>query len=464
MCGGGDIFFILRDSCLPTQLGSFKPIFQAMNKTAKKRRTIKLLLLMGIVMAGLSITLGMMNSSIAQRKNYKAFAMEFASAHEWVSFGIAHEHYKDGAELWKRHSRVILHYDKENPGILVEYLSEDGKRVRESFWMDKDKFVGIDHDSQEIVQYADKKLFWDDYRCFGFWEFIPNTFFYLGYYLHPMRKKLGGGLMTFLVTNVKGQESVVVKGEPYNGFHGTSRTMYSYDPKSDKRVPIYDKVFWFVNEKTKALDSVFSLRYPLEYENRKEFVSVRNMSFPNRQHYIDSVFNLDKLQYKNYSFHDSKNPPLSRSYSGNKNATDDLLNYTIEKLGGGKTSIAENDGWILLNFWSVNCPPCVAHLKEMGHEKESSGDYLLESKGVKILAINHRSDNVELIRSIAEKTNTSPIVFYAKGMGGVINIPALGYYYLISPDRQIVYETYNLGDYSELLEAKANYEKQRQNQ
>ena len=79
------------------------------------------------------------------------------------------------------------------------------------------------------------------------------------------------------------------------------------------------------------------------------------------------------------------------------------------------------------------------------------------------MAINHRSDNVELIRSIAEKTNTGDIIYYAKGMGGVINIPALGYYYLISPDKQIVYETSDLGDYSELLEAKANYEKQHKN-
>ena len=47
-------------------------------------------------------------------------------------------------------------------------------------------------------------------------------------------------------------------------------------------------------------------------------------------------------------------------------------------------------------------------------------------------------------------------------MGGVISIPSLGYYYLISPDRQIVYETSDLGDYSELLEAKANYEMQHQ--
>ena len=84
-----------------------------MKKTGKKRqRIIKLLLLIVIVMAGLSITLSsMINPQKAQRKNYEAFAAKFASAHEWVSFEIAHEHHKDGAELWKRYSRVILHYD-----------------------------------------------------------------------------------------------------------------------------------------------------------------------------------------------------------------------------------------------------------------------------------------------------------------------------------------------------------------
>lgn len=132
---------------------------------------------------------------------------------------------------------------RNNPVIYCEHLSEDGERVRESFCMDKDKFVKIDHDSQEIVQYANKKLFWDDYHSYGFAEFIPNIFFYLGYYLHPMRKKLGGGLMTFLVTNVKGQESVVVKGVPYNGFHGTSRIMYSMTQNQTSECPFMTRFF-----------------------------------------------------------------------------------------------------------------------------------------------------------------------------------------------------------------------------
>lgn len=395
----------------------------------------------------------------AQKQHYQTMAKDLASTHEWVSFEMVTEMQKDDSTLWTRHENMVLHYDGKNPVIFTEWIGEDG-RINKSNWMDKDKYIRIDHTSQEITKYDNKKVFWDDYHSYGTTEFIPQTFNYLSYYLIPMRKQMGGGMMVFLVNDVKSEEPVVVKGESYTRFHGTSSTASAYDPKTEKRVPVYDEVDWFVNDATGALDSVFSVQYPLDFENRKKCISLRNIDFSSKQHYIDSVFDLDNSRYGKYSRHDSKNPPLSRAYSSNKSMTDDLLNYPLTKLDGGTTSIAENDGWLLLNFWSINCQPCVAHLKEMGQEKQTTGDYYLESQGVKILAINHSSNNEDLIRSIAEKTNTREIVYHANGMGSVINIPMLGYYYLVSPDKQIVYETYNLGDYSELLEAKANYEKQ----
>ena len=64
---------------------------------------------------------------------------------------------------------------------------------------------------------------------------------------------------------------------------------------------------------------------------------------------------------------------------------------------------------------------------------------------------------------MAIKTNTTDITYCAQGLMPLLTIPYLGYYYLVSPDKQIVYETSDLGDYNELLEAKANYEKQYQN-
>ena len=64
---------------------------------------------------------------------------------------------------------------------------------------------------------------------------------------------------------------------------------------------------------------------------------------------------------------------------------------------------------------------------------------------------------------MGEKTNTSDIMYSAKYINGVISIPYLGYYYLVSPEKTIVWHSDSLGDYSELLKAKANYEKQHKN-
>ncbi len=395
-----------------------------------------------------------------QNQHYQAMAKDLASSHEWVSFKLVTEMQKNDSTLWIRHDNVVLHYERKTPAIFTEWIGEDGS-INQSNWMDKDKYIKVDHTSQEISRYDNKKVFWDDYHCYGTTEFVPDNFYYLSYYLIPMQKQMGGGMMAFLVNDVKSEESVVIKGDPYIRFHGTSSTASAYDPKTEKRVPVYNEVDWFVNDATGALDSVFSVQYPLDFENRKEVISIRNIDFSSKQQYIDSVFDLNNPRYDKYSRHDSKNPPLSIAYSSNKSMTDELLNYPFTKLDGRTTSIAENKDWLLLNFWSINCQPCVAHLQEMGQEKDSLGNYYLESQGVEILAINHSSNNEDLIRSIAEKTNTRDIVYHANGMGGVINIPMLGYYYLISPDKQIVFETYHLGDYSELLEAKANYEKQK---
>lgn len=406
----------------------------------------------------IALTVGCVSCTNAQKRDFQSRAKDLASAHEWVSFELVTEMQKDDSTLWISRENVVLHYDGKNPVIFSEWMGEDGGGRSE--WMDKDKFIKVDHDSQEITRYDNKKVFWDDYHSYGTTEFIPHIFHYLSYYLFPMRKQMGNGMMVFLVKEVKSQESVVVKGNSYTRFHGTSSTASAYDPKTGKRVLVYNEVDWFVNDTTGVLDSVFSVQYPLDFENRKEYISLRNIDFSDKRNYIETVFDLDSPRYDKYSRHNSDNPPLSKAYSSNKSMTDDLLNYPLRKLDGSETTIAQTNGWLLLNFWSINCQPCVAHLKEMGQEKDSLGNYYLETQGVKVLAINHRSNNVELIRSIAEKTNTFEIVYYANGMGGVIDIPMLGYYYLVSPDKQIVYETYNLGDYSELLEGKANYEKQ----
>ena len=58
---------------------------------------------------------------------------------------------------------------------------------------------------------------------------------------------------------------------------------------------------------------------------------------------------------------------------------------------------------------------------------------------------------MEIIAKRASKTKSEDIMYSGKGIGTTINIPTLGYYYLVSPDKEIVYETGDLGDYSEII-------------
>ena len=87
----------------------------------------------------------------------------------------------------------------------------------------------------------------------------------------------------------------------------------------------------------------------------------------------------------------------------------------------------------------------------MAAEKDSLGYRILENEGIKILAIEHNSNNMEIISKRAHKTKSEDIMYSGKGIGITINIPTLGYYYLVSPNKEIVYETGDLGDYSEIL-------------
>ncbi len=395
----------------------------------------------------------------AQNKELPNIAYE----HPWVSFDYFTEMKLDGKKLWMRHSRAILHYDEENPVIFLEnYDPNNDDRVSVSYWMDKDKYIWINHDLYEIASFKNKHVIWDDYSFFGTTEFIPAYFYHLYYYLAPMRKKIPVKQST--IHKVKSHEFVTIHNTPYNKYHVKSTSItFSYN-SFNQRVKVSDEADWFINAETNIMDSVYCVQYPLDYENRKTIIRIKNVDFSNQQHYIDSVFNFDNVCYRNYGRYDNKNRPPSRSFSENNKVTAAVLDFPLIDLAGASKMIREQEGWVLLNFWNYNCPPCIEHLKGMGHEKDSLGQYFLEGKDVKILAINYTSNNFELMGVVGEKTGTSELLYSAVGMGSVIRIPSMGYYYLVSPDRQIVYETGNLGDYSELLEAKANYEKQHQNE
>lgn len=188
---------------------------------------------------------------------------------------------------------------------------------------------------------------------------------------------------------------------------------------------------------------------------------VKNINFEDKENFFDSIFDFEADRYSRFSFRDEYS--MFGSSSSIDTATEALLKFPIVSLDNDTTCLYDKDGFVLLNFWGIGCPPCMKNLQRYKQQTDSLGYRILEKEGVTIMAINYQSNNMEKLGELADKTSTRDIMYSAKEMQSLIKLDYIGYYYLLSPDKKLIYETSNLGDYSELLKAKETWEKQHPN-
>lgn len=392
-------------------------------------------------------------------KEFKRAAKEMAEKHEWLSFDVYRQNFRNDTLNWSTEYNVILHYDKKNPAIYVKCKDPYDDVYREEYLLTKHKSERIEHNNNNIIVFKNKHVFWDYYHSFSTMDDLSAYFMNIGYFLYPTQSKIKS---KFCIPGmVVSKEVVDINGQSYSKYH-------TLDPFVTTEFKIfYDRTHTFINNTTGLIDSVYCFstsklhndkvltegpEYVDEYGNIfRNYYKIDNYNFDSKQHIFDSVFDLTDARYNDYSRYDEKTFYQYRPYSQNKTANDDLLDYPLVNLQGDTTSIREQEGWVLLNFWTTGCGPCIEHLKEYAHEIDSLGYRVLEKEGIKILAIEHKSDDMELIAKRARLTNSKDIMYSGKGIGATINLPALGYYYLISPNKEIVYETGDLGDYSEII-------------
>lgn len=367
---------------------------------------------------------------------------------EWLSFDMRWEQYSRGELLWSMHHHVILHYGNNQDMVFI-----DDPFHYKYFKITKSSANTIDCGENKIVTY--KRKFGGRYTDTGVFQHLGYYNEYLWYYMMPFRNRF---VLPSAFT-LKEYKDLCNGNDSIREYIGHGAT--GYITTDSIRRKMTHEVYSYVNNNSKVLDSVRINNIVDSQIHSQRIIRISNLCYDNRQQYVDSIFNLSSPKYAKFSHHDEKNP--ESPWTDNHDITEEVLCFPLVKLNGDTVTLAENDGWVLLNAWSINCGPCIENLQNYGHEKDSLGYRVLEHEGIKIMAVNPSSDNMELIRNIGEKTGTAALMYSGKGLSGVIDLPYLGYYYLISPDKQIVYETSDLGDYSELLEAKANYEKQHQN-
>ncbi|MBQ8223696.1 MAG: hypothetical protein IJZ87_10225 [Bacteroidales bacterium] len=357
-------------------------------------------------------------------KQYKRQAVTFADSHEWVSFKYRIVHYFNDSLYWDIVTDVIIKYDDDNSMVFIND-DNDYMLVAEKYYkrIDKNKYNIYDIKKNR----KDKNKTYQQLATIGK---IHKYFQYSPFFMKPIDFAYSWALWHSFYS----VDTVEMNNVSYNKYR--SKTM-GFDCNVES----------YINNGTNFLDSIY-----MEW-NGDDFIVLENLTFydvsyENRQGYIDSIFNFNNTEYSSYSRYDEFTMPLMTL---SNQMSQGLLDYPLVNLDGDTTFIREQEGWILLNLWTTNCGPCLQHLKEYSHEKDSLGYRILENEGIKILAIEHRSSNLEHIRQIVSKYNSEDITYSAKDIGIVVNIPTLGYYYLVSPNKEIVYETGDLGDYEEIL-------------
>ena len=225
----------------------------------------------------------------------------------------------------------------------------------------------------------------------------------------------------------------------------------------------YQDINFWLNRNNHLLDSVVAIDYltsPDEFQTKITY-RVLATTFDDKSQFFDSIFDFKANSYNEFLYIDDDNfRPVA---AANTPINPELFSFEMKSLDLSVSFLNDYDSWLLLDLWQFRCPSCIDQLKAYKHEQDSLGYRILEHEGIRIFAINYISDNMELIGKVADKTGTTDIIYSAKGLNTIVSLPTLGYYYLLSPDKEIVYESSSLGDYSELLKAKEAYEKKHAN-
>ena len=376
-------------------------------------------------------------------KSYRIQSNALLGNTEWLSFDMRWEQYSQSNLLWSMTHHVILHYGRGQEMVFV-----DDPFHYTFFRITKSSANIINIGDNKIVTY--KRKIGGQYISMGVLQHLGYYSEYLWYYMLPFHNRFA---MTSVFT-LKEHEDLCNGNDnirEYIGYGGTGYIVIDSNRKEMKH-----EICSYVNNYTNILDSIRINNIVDGQVRSQRIIRINNLRYDDQQQYIDSIFNLSNPKYAKFSHHDEKNP--ENPWTDNHEINDKVLHFPLVNLEGDTTTLAENKGWVLFNVWSNNCAPCIENLHNFGQEKDSLGYCILEREGIKIMAINQSSDNMELIRQIGEKTGSTDFMYSGKGLSGVIELRYLGYYYLVSPNRQIVYESDHLGDYTELIEAKAKYD------
>lgn len=310
---------------------------------------------------------------------------------------------------------------------------------------DRKKLVNIDHKTNELTIYKRSEfIHYMNARSDSEFQH-PSLFYYT---------LAGTKIVSIAPIDIKKATDTVIRNSPCKIYTATK----DYKNSGDSQYNHIATTTLFVNCNTFDLDSLI-IKYDYgngEVSYTKEYLSdIPDFDYEG----LEKLFDMESNQYEHFSRHDSKNIPPSDDYSSNKNIEKpQILDFPLQDLKGNQTSIRKEEGWVLVDIWEFGCTGCYAGFKRLGQQIDSLGQTVLEKNGVRILAINPMSDNLDFIGKVASKYHVPNLLYSGKGLTSKLEILVYPTYYLISPDKKMVKTGTHFTD-EEILQAIKQYNK-----
>ncbi|MDR1846574.1 MAG: thioredoxin family protein [Bacteroidales bacterium] len=366
---------------------------------------------------------------------------------EYMNFNVKTERFSDDGTLdlsYFLNHYIKRQFSKEQLDWYVVTLKKSSSGKENAYYWNGDTIIHIDYTNGEVItttsndttQYSwEAGLFFQE--LMNYWNFIV-----------PYSK-------TYCGDNWIGFKKKKINNKTYRVLTYPNTMVYADDSVGNSILDEYN-VDIYVNDSSKMIEWIEKF---LPNPNKTFKYTFSDISYTANDSIVKEIFDLNNNATFTKIMNIDYGSPNRTRLNKESFLTDTVLNYPLINSYGDTTTIGKETGWLLLDFWFFGCKPCIEFFNTINTEEKQYGKSILEQNNVKILSINPFTSNYLALKQQAEKYNFIEHVYCAKDLRLYFNIRGYPSFFLISPDKKIVYDSNDLGDYSEILEIIKQYKR-----
>lgn len=236
------------------------------------------------------------------------------------------------------------------------------------------------------------------------------------------------------------KSDTVVDGRKCYILRGTKADRFTVDTVTGERTPVVTKYVWFCDAHNAE---IFRIDVAVSNPGLHKTILISDYSYDNRDAYVDSLFfaNPDIGSMKHFDCSQSLPPSLIDMNEGTLAMGDSLFDHPIVSLDGDTTTLNQQQGWVLLDLWTIRCKPCMELPRALAREQEESGRRLMEQAGIKIMYVNATARPTGKMRQHVVQWGCEDVTYACEGLLSLMKESSVPQLYLISPDKQIVWHS-----------------------